>query len=100
MSVSALAILLQMAMRKDCRNLTTFSYFKLPLEAGSKRLLSTVALIGPFETPQVLQNPRFLSQKARQNARCIPMKTIERKSSKALFQTCGLWNTRGINSYP
>jgi hypothetical protein len=54
LSVSALAILLQMAMRKDRRNLTTFGYFKLLLEAGSKRLVSTVALISPFETPQVL----------------------------------------------
>jgi hypothetical protein len=48
------AILLQMTMRKDRRNLTTFGYFKLLLEARSKRLLSTVALISPFETPQVL----------------------------------------------
>jgi hypothetical protein len=49
-----MAILLQMTMRKDRRNLTTFGYFKLLLEARSKRLLSTVALISPFETPQVL----------------------------------------------
>ena len=53
-TVHAMAILLQMTMRKDRRNLTTFGYFKLLLEAGSKRLLSTVALISPFETPQVL----------------------------------------------
>jgi transposase len=78
-----------MAMRKDRRNLTTFGYFKLLLDAGSKRLLSAAALISPFETQQVLSNQRFLSQKARQNARCLPMKTIEQKSSKALFQN--LW---------
>jgi hypothetical protein len=39
---------------KASPELATFGYVKLPLRARSKRLLNTVALIRPFETPQVL----------------------------------------------
>jgi hypothetical protein len=38
---------------KALPELATLGYVRLPLRARSKRLLNTVALISPFETPQV-----------------------------------------------
>jgi hypothetical protein len=94
--MSALAILLQVTMAKH-RRTSHIRLLQVAPQGRSKKLLNTIVLINPFETQQVLWNPRFLSRKACESAGCIPMKTIGRKSSKALFRK--VWVVKQVANF-